>query len=205
MPALRRLRNGSFPAVVPSTWTGLPNDGTPGGTILNAPVLAANIQFAVTETTNRTQAQADAAYFDDRRGKGFSVTDGMGPLTDAWRAAAQQTTTITTIPANATTVLFNDTGNNIGVGSTTNATFGKVVDLLGAMGNNASTRTREALLQICAALSLEHERDCRPDARAGGKHRPDNRRRLHQRPRGRRRCATRLTMAYVLPERFRRW
>ncbi|GAB2904652.1 phosphatase PAP2 family protein [Paraburkholderia jirisanensis] len=131
--------NGTFPAIVPSTWTGLPNDGTPGGTILNAPVLTQNIQFAVTETTNRTQAQADAAYFDDRRGKGFSVTDGMGPLTDAWRAAAQQTTTITSIPANATTTLFNDTGNNIGVGSTGNATFGQVVDLLSAMGNNAST------------------------------------------------------------------
>ncbi|WP_408436346.1 acid phosphatase [Paraburkholderia sp. RL18-101-BIB-B] len=130
---------GSFPAIVPSTWTGLPNDGTPGGTVLNAAVHNANIQFAIGETTNRTQAQADAAYFDDRRGKGFSVTDGMGPLTDAWRAAAQQTTTITSIPANATTVLFNDTGNNIGVGGTANPTFGHVVDLLSAMGNNAST------------------------------------------------------------------
>jgi autotransporter-associated beta strand protein len=130
---------GSFPAVVPSTWTGLPNDGTPGGTVLNAAVHNANIQFAISETTNRTQAQADAAYFDDRRGKGFSVTDGMGPLADAWRAAAQQTTTITSIPANATTVLFNDTGNNIGVGGTANPTFGHVVDLLSAMGNNAST------------------------------------------------------------------
>jgi autotransporter-associated beta strand protein len=130
---------GTFPAIVPSTWTGLPNDGTPGGTILNAPVLAQNIQFAVDETTNRTQAQADAAYFDDRRGKGYSVTDGMGPLTDAWRAAAQQTTTITSIPADATTQLFNDMGNNIGVGSSGNATFGHVVDLLSAMGNNAST------------------------------------------------------------------
>ncbi|CAB3760344.1 acid phosphatase [Paraburkholderia solisilvae] len=130
---------GSFPAIVPSSWTGLPNDGTPGGTILNTAVLNENIQFVVDTTTHRTQAQADAAYFDDRRGKGFSVTDGMGPLADAWRTAAQQTTTITTIPANATTVLFNDTGNNIGVGSASNATFGHVVDLLSAMGNNAST------------------------------------------------------------------
>jgi autotransporter-associated beta strand protein len=130
---------GSFPAIVPSTWTGLPNDGTPGGTILNAAVLNENIQFAVDETTNRTQAEADAAYLDDRRNKGFSVTDGMGPLTDAWRQLAEQTTTITSIPANATTVLFNDTGNNIGVGSASNPNFGHVVDLLSAMGNNAST------------------------------------------------------------------
>ncbi|EEA03695.1 autotransporter-associated beta strand repeat protein [Burkholderia sp. H160] len=131
--------NGSFPAVVQSTWTGVPNDGTPNGTILNSTVLNANIQYVVTATTQRSQAQADAAYYDDRRGKGYSVTDGMGPLTTAWRSAAQQTTSITSIPANATTVLYSDSGNNVGVGSTTNATFGKVVDLLNAMGNNAST------------------------------------------------------------------
>ena len=132
--------NGSFPAVVQSTWTGLPNDGTPGGAVLNSAVHAANIQFVVNETTSRTQAQADAAYYDDRRGKGYSVTDGMGPLTSAWRAAAQQTTSITTIPADATTVLYNDSGNNTGVGTSGgNAGFGQVVDLLNAMGANAST------------------------------------------------------------------
>ncbi|MBB3258327.1 autotransporter-associated beta strand protein [Paraburkholderia bannensis] len=131
--------NGSFPAVTQSTWTGLPNDGTPGGTILNSTVLGANVQYVVNATTNRTQAQADAAYYDDRRGKGYSVTDGMGPLTSVWRAAAQQTTSITSIPSNATTTLYNDSGNNTGVGSSTNTSFGQVVDLLNTMGNNAST------------------------------------------------------------------
>ncbi|WP_322047635.1 acid phosphatase [Paraburkholderia sp. J67] len=130
---------GSFPAVAQSTWTGVPNDGTPGGAILNSTVLGANVQYVVDATTKRTQAQADAAYYDDRRGKGYSVTDGMGPLTSVWRSAAQQTTSITSIPANATTVLYNDSGNNIGVGSTSNASFGQVVDLLNTMGNNAST------------------------------------------------------------------
>jgi hypothetical protein len=115
---------GSFPAVVTSTWTGLPNDGTPNGTKLNPTVLDANIQFAATETSTRTDAQAAAAYFDDRRGKGYSVTDGMGPLTSLWRTAAQQTTTITTIPPEATTTLFNDTGNNTGVGGSANSQFG---------------------------------------------------------------------------------
>ncbi|MHA6846552.1 acid phosphatase [Ralstonia syzygii] len=132
--------NGSFPAVVASTWTGLPNDGTAGGTQLNLPVLSANVQYVVNATTSRTQAQADAAYFDDRRGKGYSVTDGMGPMTTAWRTLAQQTTSITTVPADATTVLYNDSGNNTGVGSASgNTTFGKVVDLINTMGNNAST------------------------------------------------------------------
>ncbi|CAJ0691250.1 phosphatase PAP2 family protein [Ralstonia holmesii] len=132
--------NGSFPAVVASTWTGLPNDGTAGGTQLNLPVLNANVQYVVNATTNRTQAQADAAYFDDRRGKGYSVSDGMGPLTTAWRALAQQTTSITTVPADATTVLYNDSGNNTGVGTSGgNTAFGKVVDLINTVGNNAST------------------------------------------------------------------
>ena len=131
--------NGAFPAVAASTWTGLPLDGTPGGTIVNAAVHNANIQYVVDVTTRRTAAQASAAYLDDRRGKGYSVTDGLGPLTDAWRAAAQQTTSITTVPADATTVLYNDTGNNTGVAGSANASFGNVVTLVNAMGNNGST------------------------------------------------------------------
>ncbi len=128
-----------FPAVVASTWTGIPTDGTPNGTALNPAVLNANVQYVADATAARTAAQAQAAYYDDRRGKGYSVSDGMGPLTSAWRAAAQQTTSITSIPSDATTTLYNDSGNNTGVGSSANATFGKVVDLINAVGANAST------------------------------------------------------------------
>ncbi|PRY06626.1 phosphatase PAP2 family protein [Paraburkholderia sp. BL25I1N1] len=128
-----------FPAVVASTCSGLVNSGTPCGTILNAAVLGQNTQFVVNETVSRTQAQADAAYFDDRRNKGYSVTDGLGPLTSAWLGSTQQTTTITSIPANATTTLYSDAGNNTGVGRPTNTTFGTVVDFVNAMSTNGST------------------------------------------------------------------
>jgi len=128
-----------FPAVVASTWTGVPTDGTPNGTALNAPVLNANIQYVASATGQRTAAQADAAYYDDRRGKGYSVSDGMGPLTATWRSAAQQTTSITSIPADATTTAYNDSGNNTGVGGSANAQFGSVVDFINTMGNNGST------------------------------------------------------------------
>jgi len=128
-----------FPAVVASKWSGVPNEGTPDGTILNAAVHAANIAYVATATASRTDAQALQAYLDDRRGKGYSVTDGLGPLTAAWRNAAQQTTTITNIPADATSVLYNDGGNNTGVGGSANAAFGNVVDLVNLVGNNAST------------------------------------------------------------------
>ncbi|QEI06820.1 phosphatase PAP2 family protein [Pigmentiphaga aceris] len=130
--------NGNFPAVTPSTWTGIPGDAT-DGTKLNATVLDANIQYVINTTRTRTPEQALIAYLDDRRGKAYSVTDALGPLTNAWRTAAQQTTTINDVPADATTVLYNDGGNNIGVGGTANPTFGTVIDLLGTMGANAST------------------------------------------------------------------
>lgn len=131
--------DGSYPAVVASSWTGVPTDGTPGGTVVNAAVHNANVQYVVNATTSRTAAQAEAAYYDDRRGKNYSVTDGMGPLTAAWRAAAQQTTTINSIPADATTVLYNDGGNNTGVAGATNATFGDVITMVNKVGDNAST------------------------------------------------------------------
>ena len=130
---------GSFPAVVASTWTGVPSDGTPNGAALNPTVLNANVQYVVTATTQRTAAQAEAAYYDDRRGKGYSVSDGMGPLTAAWRSAAQQTTSITSIPANATATVYNDSGNNTGVSGTANAQFGSVVSFINAIGTNGST------------------------------------------------------------------
>ena len=130
--------NGSFPAVVASSWTGIPGDAT-DGTVLGAATHAANIQYVTDATSKRTATQELAAYLDDRRGKGYSVTDGLGPVTNAWRSAAQQTTTIASIPADAGTVLYNDGGNNIGVGSGSNPGFGSVVDFINAIGTNAST------------------------------------------------------------------
>src|SRR5450830_1055749 len=142
--------NGSFPAVVASTWSGIPGSAT-DGTVKNATVHKANIQYVIDATAARTAAQEIAAYEDDRRGKGYSVTDGMGPLTSAWRTAAQQTTTISGIPADAATVAYNEAGNNTGVDSqgknsanltvvSPNTNFGLVVDLLGStIGTNGST------------------------------------------------------------------
>ncbi|WP_432380668.1 phosphatase PAP2 family protein [Duganella sp. P38] len=128
-----------FPAVTASTWTGVPNDGTPDGTVLNAAIHQANIDYVVKATSNRSAEQAVQAYLDDRRGKAYSISDGMGPLTTAWRAATQQTTTITEVAADATTKAYNDGGNNTGVAGSANASFGNVVDLTNLIGNNAST------------------------------------------------------------------
>lgn len=128
-----------FAAVVGSAWTGVPNDGSNGGTIVNAAVHTANIDYVVKATAARTAEQGVLAYLDDRRNKGYSVTEGMGPLTAAWRTASRQTTTVTSVPADATTVKYDDGGNNNGIGGDANADFGKVIDLVNAMGNNGST------------------------------------------------------------------
>ncbi|KQO23190.1 hypothetical protein ASF11_23995 [Acidovorax sp. Leaf76] len=130
--------NGTFPAIAPSSWSGIPGDAT-DGTVLNRDVHARNIQYVVDATTRRTAAQEQQAYLDDRRGKGYSVTDGLGPLTSAWRTAAQQTTSINNVPTDATSVVYNDIGNNVGVGGSANTSFGTVVDFLGGIGDNGST------------------------------------------------------------------
>lgn len=144
-PRARRVDAGvtapavdGFAAVTASDWTGLPGDAT-DGTVKNAAVHRENIDYVVRATAQRTAAQAEAAYLDDRRGKNYSATDGMGPLTAAWRAAAQQTTTINGVAADATTVLYNDGGNNTGVGGSANASFGLAIDFVNSMGANAST------------------------------------------------------------------
>jgi autotransporter-associated beta strand protein len=130
---------GTCPAVAISTWSGIPGDST-DGTVLNYPVHNANIQYVIDATTHRTAGQELAAYLDDRRNKGYSISDGMGPLTDTWRTLCEQFTTITGIAADATTVLYNDLGNNVGVGSSGNThNFGTVVDLVANIGENGST------------------------------------------------------------------
>ncbi|MGN7874591.1 phosphatase PAP2 family protein [Roseateles sp. 22389] len=128
-----------FAAVAASSWSGLPGDAT-DGKVLNAAVHAANVQYVVDATARRTPAQELAAYLDDRRGKGYSISDGMGPLTTAWRTLSEQSTTITDIGADATTVLYNDKGNDIGnAGSANSHGFGAAIDLVSNIGNNAST------------------------------------------------------------------
>ncbi|KAJ3350916.1 hypothetical protein HDU83_009335 [Entophlyctis luteolus] len=130
--------SGSCPAITASNWTGIPGDSTDGH-VVNAAVHTRNIQFAENVTESRTSAQELQAYLDDRRNKGYSVVDGMGPLTSAWVNLTQQTTTITSIASNATTVLYNDGGNNIGVIGSANTLFGVVTSFINSMGNSGST------------------------------------------------------------------
>lgn len=190
-----------FPAVVASSWTGVPNDGTNGGTIVNAQVHNANIDYVVQATRNRTPEQALLAYLDDRRGKGYSTSSGMGPLTSAWRTAARQTTTINDMPVDATTVKYDDGGNNNGVGGAANAEFGKVVDFVNSMGGNGSTEPAKRFYkyarpyrwssQVVVVPQLEPAKSSTPATDGGftSGHSAEAVRNA-------------MAMAYVLPERY---
>ncbi|MBN9985552.1 phosphatase PAP2 family protein [Rhizobium laguerreae] len=134
------------PAVARTDWDGIPASKTDGH-IVNQAVHDANIAYVVNATRARTADQAVAAYLDDRRGKNASIVDGLGPLTDAWKAGSKQTTTITEVAADATTVKYDDKGNNRGAGSkpdTENKTdanpdMGFAIDFINAASGDGST------------------------------------------------------------------
>ncbi len=127
-----------FPAIVASDWSGLPGDVT-DGTVKHPAVHRENIDFVARVTASVTPEQALRAYLDDRRGKNYSVTDGLGPLTDAWRSAARQTSTIHEIAPDAMSVRHDDKGNNTGVSGDANPAFGRAIAFVQSMGADASS------------------------------------------------------------------
>lgn len=127
-----------FPAITTSDWSGLPGDVT-DGKVRHAAAHRENIDYVVRTTANVTPEKALLAYLDDRRGKNYSVTDGLGPLTAAWRTAARQFTTINDIAADAMSVRYDDKGNNTGVSGDANPEFGRAIAFVQSMGANAST------------------------------------------------------------------
>lgn len=186
-----------------SDWSGIPSDPT-DGKVTNAAVHAENIAFSARTTQNRTAAQELAAYLDDRRGKNYSVTDGMGPLTDYWRTAAQQTSTFagaTSIPMESYVTKQDDSGNNTGVGGAANPSFGTVISFVQSMGADASTEPGKRFYKyarpwrwstdVIIAPSLQTAKSSSPGTDGGY-------------PSGHTAEAVRnaIAMAYVVPERF---
>ncbi|MGN7763361.1 S-layer homology domain-containing protein [Paenibacillus sp. 22594] len=110
------------------------------GTKLNSSVLDANIQKVVDMAANRTSSEADAAYLDDRRKQSYSVMDGLGSLTDIYRLHVGATTTITGIPADATTVKYEDQGIGGEYGSgDPNSSLGSIVSLVNTFRNSSAS------------------------------------------------------------------
>ncbi|MBU1305148.1 MAG: phosphatase PAP2 family protein, partial [Alphaproteobacteria bacterium] len=192
-------------AVAKTDWDGMPGSAT-DGVVVDAALHAANIDYVIAATAARTDAQAIDAYLDDRRGKNASMVDGLGPLTDAWRSGAWQFTTINGVPADATSVKYEDHGNNVGVGSMVddqpaNDELGLSVDLLNLVGVDASTEPTKRFfkyarpwrwsMDVAVVPTLEAAKSGTP-VKDGGF------------PSGHTAEAWRngLTMAYLVPERY---
>ena len=178
-----------------STWNGLPGQGT----VLNQSVHDRNIQYVVDATTQRTAAQATAAYLDDRQNQAYSIVDGLGPLTAAWRAGSKATTTITAVAPDATTVKYDDGGN--GAGDATTAEFGSVVNFINTMRSNGSTEPSKRFYKyprpwrwtsaVKVAPALEPAKSPTPATDGGFPSGHTNAGMLNS-----------LSMAYAMPERF---
>lgn len=130
---------GEFPEIKNSDWAGIPGDST-DGKVLDKTIHNANIAYVEERTAKRSEKEEQAAYLDDRRGKSVSISDALGPLTKAWMEGTRMTTTITSVPADATTVKYDDKGINRGITSDKgNNDLGKAVDLVFATSADAST------------------------------------------------------------------
>lgn len=118
-------------------WT--PGDSWDNGTKLNEEILNANIQYVADIAKTRTPQDETAAYYDDRRNQTYGAADGLGALSEVYRAMSGTYTTITSIPDDATTQKYND-GNGDNKGGDSTSELGKMVDLIGVVrGNYAST------------------------------------------------------------------
>ncbi|MFG6446445.1 phosphatase PAP2 family protein, partial [Microbacterium sp. P07] len=116
------------------------------GTVKNRAVLDANIAEAARITQTRTAEQATAAYLADRRNQNYSAIAGLGPYAAEFRTGTNAGTTIPDeIPADATTVKYDDAGNSNGAWADVDTTYGPMVELINLFRNSsASTNPSKA-------------------------------------------------------------
>lgn len=121
---------------------------TPGsswndGTVLNAQLHAENIGIVEDITRNRTDAESDQAWIDDRRHQSYSLIAGLGEDAEEFASLTGAGTTITEVPADALTVRYSDEGNANGVWADADSPLGSAVRLVNtlrgpyASGNHA--------------------------------------------------------------------
>ncbi|QLD13232.1 phosphatase PAP2 family protein [Microbacterium oleivorans] len=110
-------------------------------TPVGAAVLEANIAHNVRVAQTRTDADEAAAWIFDRRHQSYSALDGLGSAAPAFRAAMNAGTTIPAeVPADATSVRYDDAGNGNGAWADRDAPLGAVVELVDTVrGPSASS------------------------------------------------------------------
>ncbi|GAA2082424.1 acid phosphatase [Microbacterium hatanonis] len=116
------------------------------GTVKNRTVLDANIAESARITRTRTPEQAIAAYLTDRRNQNYSAIAGLGPYAAEFRTGTNAGTSIPDeIPADATTVKYDDAGNSNRTWADTGTTYGAMVELVNTFrASSASTNPSKA-------------------------------------------------------------
>ena len=135
------------------------NTGAP--TAEGVAVLEANERYVVEKTRHLSPQQLESAYFTDRRNQSYTATSGLGALTEAYRAAAGATTTITSVESDADVALYNDEGT--GWGSTSSPGVGQIVSLVATLprGNFSSTTPAKNHFLVSATVAFHGRHPCR--------------------------------------------
>lgn len=122
------------------------NDFTPGtdwnnGTVLNEKTHLENLNTTKSITEGSTQEQKDKAYLDDRRNQNYSMVSGLGAYADEFIAGSGAKTSIPdTIPADASTVKYDDAYGDNAPWADESSKYGDIVKLVDTVrGGSAST------------------------------------------------------------------
>ena len=110
------------------------------GSVVNREVLDANIATTRDIAANRTPEQADQAWIIDRRNQNYSAIGGLGPWAGEFRDGTNTGTTIPDeVPADATTVRYDDEGNANGNWAEEDSAYGSVVQLVNTIRDSAAS------------------------------------------------------------------
>lgn len=113
------------------------------GTALDKEVLDLNIAKVVRLTTTRTEQEETEAYLSDRRNQNYTMLEGFGSDRDTVASLVNAGTTIPdAIPADATSVKYEDKGNASGTWGDGDAELGSLVDLVNTVRGPAATSNR---------------------------------------------------------------
>lgn len=118
-----------------------PGDAWNNGTVLNESTHLENLNTTKAITEGSTKEQQEKAYLDDRRNQNYSMVSGLGVYADEFvRGSGARTSIPDEVPADATTVKYDDAYGDNAPWADEDSEYGDIVKLIGAVrGGSAST------------------------------------------------------------------
>lgn len=123
-----------------------PGDTWNNGTVLNEQVHLQNLNTTKSITEGSSKEQQEKAYLDDRRNQNYSMTSGLGVYADEFRRGSGARTSIPDeVPADATTVKYDDAYGDNAPWADEDSEYGDIVKLVDTVrGGSASTSPSKA-------------------------------------------------------------